>query len=63
MCSPILSQRLDRANVAGNRGSNTSREMWQHTSKEVRSAKACMQPVLKNWLLVSNEGMVATTLV
>ncbi|KAL2158572.1 hypothetical protein VTH06DRAFT_4339 [Thermothelomyces fergusii] len=34
---------------------NTSREMWQHTSQEVRSAKACMQPVLKNWLLVSNE--------
>ncbi|KAK4154029.1 nuclear pore protein 84/107 [Chaetomidium leptoderma] len=35
--------------------SSTSREMWQHTSQEVRSAKACMQPVLKNWLLVSNE--------
>ncbi|KAL2260163.1 hypothetical protein VTK26DRAFT_5934 [Humicola hyalothermophila] len=35
--------------------SSTSREMWQHTSMEVRSAKACMQPVLKNWLLVSNE--------
>ncbi|KAK4250860.1 nuclear pore protein 84/107 [Corynascus novoguineensis] len=33
----------------------TSREMWQHTSQEVRSAKACMQPVLKNWLLVSYE--------
>jgi nuclear pore complex protein Nup107 len=30
--------------------------MWQHMSQEVRSAKACMQPVLKNWLLVSNEG-------
>ncbi len=38
------------------RESSTSREMWQHTSQEVRSAKACMQPVLKNWLLVSNEG-------
>lgn len=30
--------------------------MWQHTSQEVRSAKACMQPVLRNWLLTSNEG-------
>ncbi|KAL2154147.1 hypothetical protein VTH82DRAFT_2823 [Thermothelomyces myriococcoides] len=35
---------------------NTSREMWQHASQEIRSAKACMQPVLKNWLLVSNEA-------
>ncbi|KAL2130221.1 hypothetical protein VTI74DRAFT_6739 [Chaetomium olivicolor] len=35
--------------------SSTSREMWQHTSQEVRSAKACMQPILRNWLLVSNE--------
>ncbi|KXX79755.1 Nucleoporin NUP84 [Madurella mycetomatis] len=34
---------------------SSSREMWQHTSQEVRSAKACMQPVLKNWLLVSND--------
>ncbi|KAK3301170.1 nuclear pore protein 84/107 [Chaetomium fimeti] len=34
---------------------NSTREMWQHTSQEVRSAKACMQPVLKGWLLVSNE--------
>jgi nuclear pore complex protein Nup107 len=44
------------ANTIGDRESSTSREMWQHTSQEVRSAKACMQPVLKNWLLVSNEG-------
>jgi nuclear pore complex protein Nup107 len=43
-------------NEAFNRESSTSREMWQHTSQEVRSAKACMQPVLKNWLLASNEG-------
>ncbi|KAK3330248.1 nuclear pore protein 84/107 [Apodospora peruviana] len=35
---------------------NSSREMWQHTSQEIRAAKACMQPVLKNWLLVSNEA-------
>ncbi|SPQ18912.1 f17beb48-3f0b-45fa-891a-a00480ad50b1 [Thermothielavioides terrestris] len=35
--------------------SNASREMWRATSQEVRSAKACMQPVLRNWLLVSNE--------
>lgn len=47
------------ANMAGNRESSTSREMWQHTSQEVRSAKACMQPVLKNWLLVTNEGRPA----
>ncbi len=44
------------SNAVCNRESSTSREMWQHTSQEVRSAKACMQPVLKNWLLVSNEG-------
>jgi hypothetical protein len=43
------------ANLVG-RQNSTTREMWQHTSQEVRSAKACMQPVLKNWLLVSNEG-------
>lgn len=36
--------------------------MWQHTSQEVRSAKACMQPVLKNWLLVSNEGKTTVIL-
>ncbi|KAL2018947.1 hypothetical protein VTK56DRAFT_10241 [Thermocarpiscus australiensis] len=35
--------------------STTSREMWQHANQEIRSAKSCMQPVLKNWLLVSNE--------
>lgn len=34
---------------------NNSREMWQHTSQEVRIAKACMQPVLKNWLLEAND--------
>lgn len=31
--------------------STNSREMWQHTSKEVRAAKVCMQPVLRGWLL------------
>jgi nuclear pore complex protein Nup107 len=50
------------ANTVGGRESSTSREMWQHTSQEVRSAKACMQPVLKNWLLVSNEGRLIVTL-
>ncbi|KAK3996460.1 nuclear pore protein 84/107 [Cladorrhinum sp. PSN332] len=35
--------------------STTSREMWQHTSQEVRAAKACMQPVLKGWLLTTND--------
>lgn len=44
------------ANESDSRENNTSREMWQHASQEIRSAKACMQPVLKNWLLVSNEG-------
>ncbi|KAK4128252.1 hypothetical protein N657DRAFT_638684 [Parathielavia appendiculata] len=45
------------SSVAGlSREQNTmSRDMLQHTSQEVRAAKACMQPVLKNWLLVSNE--------
>ncbi|KAH6845185.1 107-domain-containing protein [Chaetomium sp. MPI-CAGE-AT-0009] len=38
--------------------SNSTREMWQHTSQQVRSAKACMEPVLKGWLLVSNEGKI-----
>ncbi|KAK4143281.1 nuclear pore protein 84/107 [Dichotomopilus funicola] len=32
-----------------------SREMWQHTNREVRSAKSSMKPVLKGWLLTSNE--------
>lgn len=49
-------------NEACNRESNTTREMWQHTSQEVRSAKACMQPVLKGWLLVSNDGKMPTSL-
>lgn len=38
------------------RESNTSREMWQHTGVEVRKAKVFMEPVLKGWLLASNEG-------
>lgn len=33
---------------------SSSREMWQHTSQEVRKAKACMQPVLRNWLQITN---------
>ncbi|KAK0618595.1 nuclear pore protein 84/107 [Bombardia bombarda] len=33
---------------------NNSREMWHHTSQEVRLAKECMQPVLRNWLLETN---------
>ncbi|KAK4232210.1 nuclear pore protein 84/107 [Podospora fimiseda] len=35
--------------------STASREMWQHTSQEVRAARACMQPVLKGWLLTTND--------
>ena len=54
--SPAPNANTDLANMVANRESSTSREMWQHTSQEVRSAKACMQPVLKNWLLVTNEG-------
>lgn len=51
-----LSEKRNLADIVDCRESNTSREMWQHTSQEVRLAKACMQPVLKNWLLVSNDG-------
>ncbi|KAK3695243.1 107-domain-containing protein [Podospora appendiculata] len=32
-----------------------SREMWQHASDEIRKAKACMQPILRGWLLTANE--------
>jgi nuclear pore complex protein Nup107 len=44
--------------LLNNRGeTNTSREMWQHTVKEIRMAKACMEPVIKGWLLGDNPGM------
>ncbi|KAK4452955.1 nucleoporin NUP84 [Podospora aff. communis PSN243] len=36
-------------------GDSNSREMWAHASQEVRKAKACMEPVLKGWLLTANE--------
>ncbi|KAK0730538.1 nuclear pore protein 84/107 [Lasiosphaeris hirsuta] len=35
--------------------SKNSRELWQHTSQEVRKVKASMQPVLRGWLLTTNE--------
>ncbi len=38
------------------RESGNTREMWQHTGQEVRNAKACMQPVLRGWLLTTNQG-------
>ncbi|KAL2269924.1 hypothetical protein VTJ83DRAFT_2108 [Remersonia thermophila] len=34
---------------------STSREMWQHTGKEVRTAKDCMKPIFQTWLLGSND--------
>ncbi|KAK3945262.1 nuclear pore protein 84/107 [Diplogelasinospora grovesii] len=34
---------------------NNSRDMWNTVGQEVRVVKRCMQPVLKNWLLVVNE--------
>lgn len=36
--------------------SNTSREMWQHTNQEVRVTRGCMAPILKGWLMVTNEA-------
>ncbi|KAK0656412.1 107-domain-containing protein [Cercophora newfieldiana] len=36
-------------------GDSHPREMWQHASQEVRKVKACMEPVLKGWLLTVNE--------
>lgn len=36
-------------------GDSATREMLQTAGREVRKAKACMQPVLRGWLLQSNE--------
>nr|AEL00685.1 Nup84p [Thermochaetoides thermophila] len=33
-----------------------TREMWQEVSQTVRIAKACMRPVLKEWLLTTYDG-------
>jgi len=33
-----------------------SREIWQHAGQQIRLAKECMKPVLKNWLLDANYG-------
>ncbi|KAK0729412.1 nuclear pore protein 84/107 [Apiosordaria backusii] len=32
-----------------------AREMWTQAGGDVRNVKACMQPVLKDWLLISNQ--------